>query len=283
MKNYELIRRCAHSWSATTVARSATGCSARRSSSSSEYPSRLRAAAVLGALYRRVDGIGGPRAHGTLRRLPPRVRAVEELLPPGSTPPTSPAWNTCLHSGTRHRALSRRAGAADRLRAARLLQRRNAATIGVLAAEGCDVWAADAALLRRAQRARRSRTRGALRARRLIDLFDGAGRRHDRGERGRCGSTMKEYYSAAARDDPSYADPQCRISAKVRDVSELLAELDQIAPRHPIEARAAYHDACHLAHGQGMGVGSPGRCCGPSPACRYSTSPGARFAAGRPA
>ncbi|HET9900697.1 MAG TPA: (Fe-S)-binding protein, partial [Actinomycetes bacterium] len=31
-----------------------------------------------------------------------------------------------------------------------------------------------------------------------------------------------------------------------------LAELEPIAPRHPIEARVAYHDACHLAHGQGI-------------------------------
>ena len=38
----------------------------------------------------------------------------------------------------------------------------------------------------------------------------------------------------------------------MRDVSELLAELEPIAPRHPIEARVAYHDACHLGHGQGV-------------------------------
>jgi glycolate oxidase iron-sulfur subunit len=33
-------------------------------------------------------------------------------------------------------------------------------------------------------------------------------------------------------------------------VSELLAELEPRAPRHPIEARVAYHDACHLRHAQ---------------------------------
>jgi glycolate oxidase iron-sulfur subunit len=38
----------------------------------------------------------------------------------------------------------------------------------------------------------------------------------------------------------------------VRDISELLAELEPIAPRHPIPLRVAYHDACHLAHGQNI-------------------------------
>ena len=40
---------------------------------------------------------------------------------------------------------------------------------------------------------------------------------------------------------------------KVRDVSEVLDELGPPrAARHPIDARVAYHDACHLAHAQGV-------------------------------
>jgi glycolate dehydrogenase iron-sulfur subunit len=53
------------------------------------------------------------------------------------------------------------------------------------------------------------------------------------------------------RDDPAYAERAAAFSAKVRDISEVLAELEPVAPRHPIEARVAYHDAC-LAHGQGI-------------------------------
>ena len=41
--------------------------------------------------------------------------------------------------------------------------------------------------------------------------------------------------------------------ATVRDVSEVLDELGPPrAPRGRIEARVVYHDACHLAHGQGV-------------------------------
>jgi glycolate oxidase iron-sulfur subunit len=54
-----------------------------------------------------------------------------------------------------------------------------------------------------------------------------------------CGSAMKEYDDAPFR-------------AKVRDVSELLDELGPVAERHRVDVTIAYHDACHLAHAQGV-------------------------------
>jgi glycolate oxidase iron-sulfur subunit len=32
----------------------------------------------------------------------------------------------------------------------------------------------------------------------------------------------------------------------------VLADLEPRAPRHPVRLRVAYHDACHLQHGQGI-------------------------------
>src|SRR4030095_16437877 len=67
-----------------------------------------------------------------------------------------------------------------------------------------------------------------------------------------CGSAMKDYGELFA-GDPAWAGRAHAFSAKVRDVSQVLAELGpQRAPRHPLKARVAYHDACHLAHGQGV-------------------------------
>jgi glycolate oxidase iron-sulfur subunit len=40
------------------------------------------------------------------------------------------------------------------------------------------------------------------------------------------------------------------LSARVKDLSEFLAELGPVAPRHPVPVKAAYHDACHLGHAQ---------------------------------
>jgi glycolate oxidase iron-sulfur subunit len=41
-------------------------------------------------------------------------------------------------------------------------------------------------------------------------------------------------------------------SARVKDASELLASVSPQAPRRRLELRVAYHDACHLAHAQGI-------------------------------
>ncbi|HEY0068691.1 MAG TPA: (Fe-S)-binding protein, partial [Chloroflexia bacterium] len=38
----------------------------------------------------------------------------------------------------------------------------------------------------------------------------------------------------------------------VRDINELLVELGPVAKRHLLRAKIAYHDACHLAHAQGI-------------------------------
>jgi len=66
-----------------------------------------------------------------------------------------------------------------------------------------------------------------------------------------CGSTMKEYADLLA-DDPAYADRARDFADRVRDVAELLDELGPVATRHPLELTVAYHDACHLAHAQGV-------------------------------
>src|SRR5205085_8009081 len=39
---------------------------------------------------------------------------------------------------------------------------------------------------------------------------------------------------------------------RVRDVHELLAELEPRRPLHPLPLRVAYQDACHLRHAQGV-------------------------------
>jgi glycolate oxidase iron-sulfur subunit len=66
-----------------------------------------------------------------------------------------------------------------------------------------------------------------------------------------CGSAMKDYGHLLG-DDPEWGDRARAFSAKVRDAHELLAEHEPQAVRKPLELRVAYHDACHLAHAQGV-------------------------------
>ena len=66
-----------------------------------------------------------------------------------------------------------------------------------------------------------------------------------------CGSAMKEY-GHLLRDDPEWAERAEAFSARVKDVTELLAGQSERTVRHPLPLKVAYHDACHLAHAQGV-------------------------------
>jgi glycolate oxidase iron-sulfur subunit len=129
----------------------------------------------------------------------------------------------------------------------------NHATVRVLSAEGCTVTAPAAqgccgALPLHAGHIEQAR---AL-ARHTIETFESAGVERVVVNAAGCGSAMKEYGELLA-GDPAWAARAHAFSAQVRDVSELLVELGEArVPRHPITARVVYHDACHLAHGQGV-------------------------------
>ncbi|HEY2636783.1 MAG TPA: (Fe-S)-binding protein, partial [Solirubrobacteraceae bacterium] len=62
-----------------------------------------------------------------------------------------------------------------------------------------------------------------------------------------CGSGMKEYGHLLDGDAAAEA-----FAAKVSDVHEFLAAQDPVADRRPLNLKVAYHDACHLAHAQGI-------------------------------
>jgi glycolate oxidase iron-sulfur subunit len=66
-----------------------------------------------------------------------------------------------------------------------------------------------------------------------------------------CGSAMKDY-PHLLRDDPEWHERARAFAAKVRDFTELLAEVEPRSARSPVPLRAVYHDACHLAHAQGV-------------------------------
>jgi glycolate oxidase iron-sulfur subunit len=66
-----------------------------------------------------------------------------------------------------------------------------------------------------------------------------------------CGSGMKDY-PHLLREDPDWAERAQRFAANVRDATELLAEVEPRAERAPLPMKVAYHDACHLAHAQGV-------------------------------
>lgn len=68
-----------------------------------------------------------------------------------------------------------------------------------------------------------------------------------------CGAMLKDYGHIADELVPNNAAQREKLAgfaAKVRDVSQFLAELGPIPPTHPVKATVTYHDACHLVHAQ---------------------------------
>lgn len=66
-----------------------------------------------------------------------------------------------------------------------------------------------------------------------------------------CGATLKEY-AGLLEHDPKYAERAQQFVAKVRDVTEYLAEVGLKEPKRHLKARVTYSDPCHLAHAQGV-------------------------------
>ena len=197
------------------------------------HPRRLRALAPL---------VRGARLG---RRAPfARIRELSELAPPAPRGP---------RLAERTPARGERRGTVAFLQGcvqSAFFGHVNAATAEVLAAEGFDVVAlrepgcCGALELHAGEsEAARERARATIAA---LEGFD-----HVVANAAGCGSAMKDY-AHALRDDEAWAQRAEEFSAKVRDVTELLAEAGPRAERRPIAMRVAYHDACHLAHAQGV-------------------------------
>ena len=220
------------------------------------FPGRLRIALLPLALFGWLIPAGARRSDTRVPRasapsdLRRRLRAMLALAPKvtwhslfTSLPERTPA------SGQRRTTVALLTGCVQRV----IFPHINQATVNVLAAEGCDVVApADqgccGALALHAGRLDDARAW----ARKTIESLDRAGIDQIVVNAAGCGSSMKEYAQLLA-DDPQWAARARAFSARVRDVTELLAGLGPPrAPRHPLALRVAYHDACHLAHAQGV-------------------------------
>ena len=212
------------------------------------YPARLRLALAPLVVYGWIKPLID--RSGLLNLLPARVRALAKLAPPVTVKSLiASTAHVTRPAGARRMRVGLLTGCVQRLVFAHV----NEATVRVLAAEGCEVVAPGTqgccgALAVHAGREPDARSF----ARRVIEVFEQAEVERVVVNAAGCGSSMKEYGRLLA-DDPQWAARARAFSARVRDVNELLIELGPPrAPRRPLNLRVAYHDACHLAHAQGV-------------------------------
>ena len=214
------------------------------------YPNRLRYLLPPLWLYQKSGLQQLVRNTGMLKKLTPRLAAMEAILPQitssslrGDLPDVIPA------QGTKRYRVGMILGCVQRL----FFSPVNEATARVLTANGCEVvippnQGCCAALPAHQGQEAQAQTL----ARQMIDSFidedldaiiiNAAG----------CGHTLKEYGHILA-DDPEYQQKADDFANKVQDVQEFLASIEFTAELHPLasaELTLVYQDACHLLHGQ---------------------------------
>jgi glycolate oxidase iron-sulfur subunit len=210
------------------------------------YPRRLR---LLRGPLRAYQAIGLRRLvarTGLLPRLLPTLATLESLAPPLTRPERLP--ERVPARGQWRAVVGMLTGCVQ----SAFFPDVNAATARILAAEGCEVLIPRKQGCCGALSVHNGREAEAQRfARGIVDAFEGTGIEYFVVNSAGCGSCLKEY-GTLLRDDPAYAERAAAFAAKVRDLSEVLVELGPVAERHPLPVTVAYHDACHLAHAQGV-------------------------------
>jgi glycolate oxidase iron-sulfur subunit len=178
--------------------------------------------------------------------LPKKWRTMEALLPKLAPLETVPEITPAV--GTKRRRVGLLLGCVQR----ELFSQVNAATVRVLAAEGCEVVAPQAQCCCGALLVHAGEEAAAIDlAKKTIDVFDRASVDTIVTNAAGCGSNVKEY-GHLLRDDPKYAERGQEFAAKSKDISEVLTELEPRGKRYPLKLRVAFHDSCHLQHAQGV-------------------------------
>jgi len=209
------------------------------------YPRRIALAARLLKFYQRSGIAAIARGTGILRLMGLHER--EQLMPKiDSDFFFSELGKTFPARGPRRARVALFAGCVAQVTFSEL----NRATIRVLQANGCEVVVPGAQVccgalaahagVRDVARSLSRKNQAAFLAEEYDAIITNAAG---------CGSTLKEYTHLFAGEDAAHAQAE-QFTAKVRDVSEFLAELGLAAPLRAVPLRVTYQDSCHLCHGQ---------------------------------
>lgn len=218
------------------------------------YPQRLRPLLAPLYLYQKSGLQKLVRNTGLLKKVFPRLGAMELILPQitldffqNNLPEIIPA-----QVEKRYR-VGMILGCVQRL----FFSPVNEATARVLTANGCEVVIPKTQGCCAALPEHQGQTEQAKAlARQMIDSFEGTGVDAVIINAAGCGHTLKEY-GHILEDDPEYRDKAKEFAAKVKDVQEFLAEVGltaQLSPLADEPLTIVYQDACHLLHGQKISV-----------------------------
>src|SRR5690348_2259948 len=192
-------------------------------------PDRLRRLRAPLLVYQKSGLQALVRGLGLLNLLPKRWRTMEALLPRLARQEVVPELTPA--TGMKRRRVGLLLGCVQR----EFFSQVNAATARVLASEGCEVVAPRTQTCCGALLVHAGEEAAAIDLAKItIDTFEQANAEMIVTNAAGCGSNVKEY-AHLLRDDPEYAERARNFSAKCKDISEVLAELQPRSKRHPLK------------------------------------------------
>ena len=205
-------------------------------------PARLERVAGIASLYERTGLRRLLRVTGLRARLPKSLRRMESLYPPLTRPryraPAQPA-NATARVALLLGCVMRVAYGDVHTAAARVLSRLGVEVVDVPGQICCGALHAHAG----------ARPDAVALAKRNIEAFERAKVDAIVVDAAGCGAHLKGYGHLLA-SDPAWVARAEAFAAKVRDVTEYLAERDGNTPLGRLAMRVTYQSPCHLAHAQ---------------------------------
>jgi glycolate oxidase iron-sulfur subunit len=207
------------------------------------YPRRVRWALAPARLLQKLGLLDWAERTGLTKFLPPTLRRMQAMLPKLSGSHHSlPEFLPAI--GPRRARVALFLGCV----ADAMFPDTNAATARVLQENGCEVVVPRGQVCCGAIHYHSGVEAPALAlAKKNMDVFDETGADAIIVNAAGCGAMLKDYAHIVPEESH---DRAVDFVSKVRDISEFLVALGPIAPRGRLPMKVAYHDACHLCHGQ---------------------------------
>ncbi|GGK13871.1 glycolate oxidase iron-sulfur subunit [Caldalkalibacillus thermarum] len=212
------------------------------------YSSRLYLLGQLLKFYQKSGLQHVVRKLGLLKILPAHLEEMEKVLPPAGKPVLKTYPTVVPAQGPTKQRVGLLTGCVMDV----VFSDINEATIRVLTRNGYEV------VLPKEQKCcgalqihAGDRETGKKLARQNIDAFLSAGVDKIVVNAAGCGCALKEY-AELLRNDKEYKTKAQVFVEKVEDISKFLHDNGYEKPTGEFNLRVTYHDACHLAHGQGI-------------------------------
>jgi len=237
------------------------------------HPKRLRWALLPARLMQKAGIYALLRKSGLFNLLPVQLRKMEQMLPASGRiwPRELPFRTVGARAGAKGKTIAFFPGCIGSV----MFDEVNRKAVDLLAACGADVIVAPAQTCCGAIHHHNGEEEAAqIRARWNIDAImpvDAPAPDYICSTIAGCGAMLHEY-DFLLRHDREYAARASDFARRVKDITQVLAELGLPEMKHRVEMNVTYHDACHLVHAQKVAA-APRKLLGQVPGLKLSPLP----------